>query len=85
MGGIKDDVPIPHSAIMHRNLTLKGKWMFEREDLKSMIKMVEIGVLKLGESAGLRTVGKFKLEEWDTAFTAAEKNAGIGESTLITP
>ncbi len=85
MGGIKDDVPIPHSAIVHRNLTLKGKWMFEREDLKSMIKMVEIGVLKLGESAGLRTVGKFKLEEWDKAFTAAEKNAGIGESTLITP
>lgn len=85
MGGIKDDVPIPHSVFVHRNLTLKGKWMFEREDIKSMIKMVENNVLKLGESGGMRIVGKFGLEDWDKAFTAAEKNAGMGESTLITP
>lgn len=84
MGGIKD-VSIPHSVVMHRNLTLKGKWMFEREDIKGMIKMVENGVLKLGESSGSRIVGKFGLEDWDKAFTAAEKNAGMGESTLITP
>ena len=44
---------------MHMSLTLKGKWMFEREDIKSMIKMVNSGVLKLGESAGLRVVGTF--------------------------
>lgn len=85
MGGIRDDVPISHSAVMHRNLTLKGKWMFEREDIKGMINMVENGVLKLGESAGLKLVGKFGLEDWDKAFTAAEKNAGVGESVVITP
>ena len=85
MGGIMDDVPIPHSMVMHRNLTLKGKWMFEREDIKGMIKLVENGVLKLGKGAGLRTVGKFELEDWDKAFTAAEENAGMGESTVITP
>ena len=85
MGGIRDDVPIPHSVLMHSNLTLKGKWMFEREDIKSMIKMVENGVMKLGESAGLKIVGKFGLEDWDKAFTAAEKNAGVGEMILLTP
>ena len=85
MGGIKDDVPIPHAVVMHWNLTLKGKWMFEREDIKSMIKMVENGVMKLGGSAGLRIVGKFGLDEWDKAFTAAKKNAGLGETVVITP
>ncbi len=85
MGGIKDDVPIPHVVVMHWNLTLKGKWMFEREDVKGMIKMVENGVLKLGEGAGMRIVGKFELEDWDEAFTAAEKNAGIGETAVFTP
>ena len=85
MGGIKDDVLIPHSMVMHRNLTLKGKWMFEREDIKGMIKMIENGVLKLGGSAGVRIVGKFALGDWDKAFTAAEKNAGMGEVTVITP
>lgn len=58
--------------------------MFEREDIKGMIKMVEEGVLKPGKSAGLRTVDEFGLEDWDKAFTAAEKNAGMGESTVIT-
>ena len=47
-----------------------------------MIKMVDIGVMKLGESAGLRDLG---LEEWDKAITAAEKNAGVGEMALLTP
>ena len=85
MGGITEDVLIPHSVVMHSNLTLKGKWMYEREDIKSMLKMVENGVLKLGESAGLRVVGKFGLEDWDEAFTAAEKNAGLGQAAVITP
>ena len=85
MGGIKDDVPIPHSVFIHWNLTLKGKWMFEREDIKSMIKMVGNGVMKLGGSAGFRIVGRFGLDDWDKAFTAAEKNAGLGEFVVITP
>ena len=85
MGGITEDVPIPHSVVMHWSLTLKGKWLFEREDTKTMIKMIENGVLKLSESAGMRIVGKFGLKDWDGAFTAAEKNAGIGEIALIMP
>ena len=77
-------MPIPHSMVMHGNLTLKGKWMCEREDIKAMIKMVKNDVLKL---ARIRIVGKFGLEDWDwdNALTAAEKNAGVGESTLIAP
>ena len=85
MGGIREDVSIPHGVVMHGNLTLKGKWMFEREDIKTMIKMVENGVMKLDKSAGVRIVGKFGLEDWDKAFTAAAKNAGMGEMALITP
>ena len=85
MGGIREDIGLPHGKVMHWNLTIKGKWMYERDDIKSMIKMVEAGVLKLGESGGLRVIGKFGLEEWDAAFTAAENNAGMGESTVIAP
>ncbi|KAK3169535.1 hypothetical protein OEA41_008919 [Lepraria neglecta] len=85
MGGIREDVGVPHGRVMHWNLTLKGKWMYERDDIKSMIKMIEAGVLKVGKSGGLRVVGKFGLEDWDAAFTAAEKNAGMGDSTVIAP
>ena len=79
------DVSFPYWHMVHKNLTLKGKWMFEREDIKRMIKMVEKGMMKVGESEGMKIVGKFGLEDWDKAFTAAEKNAGMGEMALITP
>lgn len=55
MGGIGEDISIPHSVVMHRNLQLKGKWMCERKDIGALVKMVEVGVLKLGEGALLCT------------------------------
>ena len=85
MGGIREDIAIPYSRVMHWNLQLKGKWMYEREDIEGLIKMVEAGVLKLGEGAGLRVMGKFGLEEWDEAFAKAERNAGMGKLTVIVP
>lgn len=85
MGGILEDVPLPLNVIKLKNLQLKGRWMYTRDDVKEMIKMVETGVLKLGESAGLRVVGKFALDDWDEAFTVAADQAGPGLSTLIAP
>ena len=85
MGGIREDIAIPYSRVMHWNLQLRGKWMYEREDIKGLIKMVEIGVLKLGEGAGVRVVGKFGLEEWNEAFSKAEENAGVRTLTVIVP
>lgn len=85
MGGIRDDVSIPHSVIVHRNLALKGKWMYEREDIRGLVKMIEVGLLKLGERAGIEVVGRFGLEDWDAAFKTAEENAVWGKEVLIAP
>lgn len=85
MGGIRGDVAIPYGAVMHRDLKLKGKWMYPRDAVGELVKMVENGLLKIGKPAGFKVVGKFSLEEWDEAFTAAEKNAGMGEQALICP
>ncbi|KAI9875681.1 MAG: hypothetical protein M1830_008120, partial [Pleopsidium flavum] len=57
---------------------LRGKWMYDREAVRALIKMVEVGLLRLGERAGLKVIGKFALEDWDSAFTAAEENPGMG-------
>ncbi|MCJ1315726.1 hypothetical protein MMC15_001046 [Xylographa vitiligo] len=85
MGGIVGDVAIPHSAVMHRNLTLKGCWMYTREDTGAMVKLVERGVLKLGKAAEVKVVGQFGLGEWEKAFDTAAENAGVGLQTLIVP
>lgn len=82
MGGIRGDVAIPHSAVMHRNLLIKGTWMYPREYVPELIKMIEVGVLKLGQG---RMCGRFGLKEWMKAFDCAAENAGMGELTLIAP
>ncbi len=67
---------IPHGVVMRSDLTLKGKWMDEREDIKVVIEMVEAELLKLGMAGGVGVFGEFALEKWDDAFTAAEKGVG---------
>ncbi|RFU24812.1 hypothetical protein B7463_g11522, partial [Scytalidium lignicola] len=85
MGGQKGDISIPLSVVMHQNLTIKGKWMYERDDVLQLIKMVEAGALKLGSEAGCVTVGKFPLEKWQEAFDVAAEYSGPGEVVNIIP
>jgi threonine dehydrogenase-like Zn-dependent dehydrogenase len=85
MGGIREDISISYTWVMHNNLTIKGKWMYTQEDPYLLIKMIESGILKLGERAGLKNAAVFPLEDWSKAFTAAEENPGWGSQTLIAP
>ena len=85
MGGIAEDIPIPHRVIMRKCLQLRGKWMYDRADIHLMIKMIEAGVVKLGEKGGTKVVGQFGLDDWDDAFTTAAANNVMGAQTLIIP
>ena len=59
--------------------------MYDRSDIVGLIKLVETGVLKIGQSDGVKIVGKYGLEDWKTAFDVAADNAGMGDVTLIAP
>jgi threonine dehydrogenase-like Zn-dependent dehydrogenase len=85
MGGIHEDISISYAWIMHNCLTIKGRRMYTQEDTYLLIKMIESGILRLGDRAGLKNVGIFPLEEWSEAFTAAEENPGWGTQALIAP
>jgi threonine dehydrogenase-like Zn-dependent dehydrogenase len=82
MGGLLNDLPIPHRFIMRNNITVKGKWMYYREDIPALINMVELGLLKLDL---VKVVGKFPLQEWEKGYDAAAENTGVGEIAVITP
>ncbi|MCJ1359636.1 MAG: hypothetical protein MMC33_009638 [Icmadophila ericetorum] len=84
MGGIREDVTIPHSMFVHKNITLKGKWMYEPSEVRELIAMVETGVLPLGRKLGVDVVGKFKLEDSEEAFKKA-KDLRLGQKVLIEP
>lgn len=85
MGGIWDDIAVPHDVLLFKEVSLKGKWMFSREDFQAVVQMVEKDLLKLGEDGGWKMMGDFGLDDWDEAFTAAKKNDGIGMVTIMKP
>lgn len=83
--GALQQLEIPPHTFVFKNLTLKGQYMYEREDVELSIKMVEQGLLKLGKAAGHETVAEFGLEEWEKALEEA-KNWGVwGKQLLFTP
>ncbi|CAJ2507091.1 Uu.00g082770.m01.CDS01 [Anthostomella pinea] len=83
--GYHDQLPLPMPFVVLNDLTIKGKWMYTKEDLRVMIKMVETGFLKLGEAGGIKTVGSFPLEEFAAAFEQAADHGGPGLQTVIAP
>ncbi|KAF2094098.1 alcohol dehydrogenase [Rhizodiscina lignyota] len=82
MGGILGDLPLPHRFIMRFNITLKGKWMYYREDIPALIKLIEHGNLKLDH---VKLIGTYPLEEWKEAFDVAADKTGLGEIVLLKP
>ncbi|KAK3196868.1 hypothetical protein K4F52_000212 [Lecanicillium sp. MT-2017a] len=85
MGGVHSDFVLPYGKIVHKELTIKGTFMSTSQQTSNLVKMVETGVLSVGERAGMRVAGKYSLEEWETAFAAAASEAGPGRSVYFVP
>ncbi|KAH6652815.1 hypothetical protein BKA67DRAFT_593026 [Truncatella angustata] len=85
MGGVTGDISLPYWLIMMNSIELKGRWMYSRKEIRKVVKMVEMGVLKLGKSVGHEVVGEFALEDWEQAFGAAGKATSWGQSVVFTP
>ncbi|KAF9077208.1 hypothetical protein BDP27DRAFT_1311996 [Rhodocollybia butyracea] len=84
MGGIKTDISFPYASFMHRNLSLKGTWMYTRYQMLSFVRLIESGLLPIGKGSGLIVERKFGLEDWKEAFEAASV-AGINEVVVFVP
>jgi D-arabinose 1-dehydrogenase-like Zn-dependent alcohol dehydrogenase len=85
MGVVTDDIALPYSYAVWHSLTIKGLYMYERADVKALIKLAESGVLKLGEAAGMKTLGTFGLEEIDKAFQLAASDKRAGRLVAVAP
>ncbi|GME33429.1 putative quinone oxidoreductase [Neofusicoccum parvum] len=85
MGGVADGMALSYGTILYQGLTVKGTWMCTREQAVGLVKMIEAGVLPLGEKRGLHLVGKFGLAEWEKAFQTAAEHASAGEAVALCP
>ncbi|KAL2137290.1 hypothetical protein VTI74DRAFT_5021 [Chaetomium olivicolor] len=85
MGVVEHDVSVSYSLLTWNSLTVRGQFMYEREDARLLIKMAEAGILKLGKEGGIEVVGRFKLEEAGEAFGLAAKNPEVGKLVALVP
>lgn len=74
MGGIIEDIGIPHCFVMRLDIKLCGKWLYSRDDVTLLVKMIDIGLLKLDDSAGVEIIGKYPPEQWKEAFDVAQNS-----------
>lgn len=83
MGVPTNDIDIPYMMAVMRNLTIRGQYMYEREDVKGLIKLVESGLLKLGKAVGMEIVGEFSIEQWDEGIKAAVQSSEPGKMAIM--
>ncbi|MCW5737499.1 MAG: alcohol dehydrogenase catalytic domain-containing protein [Enhydrobacter sp.] len=79
MGGIRSDVSLPYGWMMRYGIEVRGQWMYPREAIPRMIKLVRSGQIKLGE------VTEFPLEQINEAVAHAATNAGPFKMTVVRP
>ena len=82
-GGLKEDLPIPHRYVMRFDITLKGKWMYSREEALAFVKLFTSGVLNVRDLVNV--VAEHKLEDWEEAFQVAWDNGRFGQLVLFKP
>ena len=85
MGGIAGNVSLPYSLIMHQNIHVYGRFMYERVHILQAIKMLENGNLLVGkEGAGIESQ-TFGLGKFEEALEAAAANKSWGSQTVLEP
>lgn len=83
MGVPSNDIDIPYMMAVMNNLTIRGQYMYEREDVKGLVKLLESGLLKLGKAGGYETVGEFSIEQWDEGLKVAVQNPEPGKMVIM--
>ncbi|KAI2627428.1 GroES-like protein [Hypomontagnella submonticulosa] len=77
------EVPTNPWETISKNLTFKGKLMYERDDILQFLKMLERGLFPRGDN--FVDTKTFKLEDWKEALDAGAEHTGIGKFVAFAP
>ncbi|KAF5637956.1 alcohol dehydrogenase [Fusarium sp. NRRL 52700] len=80
--GAHQELKLPTMFIVINDITVRGKWMYTKDNIRNMIKLVEAGYLKLDT---VQTVGDFPMEKFAEAFEKAAKISNPFSQVLISP
>ncbi|KAH7131672.1 alcohol dehydrogenase GroES domain-containing protein [Dactylonectria estremocensis] len=85
MGGIQGDISFPYHMLMFKRLTIQGTFMYTREQVDELIRLVETGILPIGKRGGVEVTGKFSLGKWEEAFQNAHEQMGPRKAAYFIP
>lgn len=86
VGGRGDEtLPIPYFKAMMYSWTVKGSYMYSRQDVEGVIRLAEAGLMKLGKAAGHVVQGVYGLDDFLPAIDKAVETAGPGTLVYIKP
>jgi alcohol dehydrogenase len=81
MGGVRSDLALNYNVLMHKELTVRGAWMYPREAIPRMAQMVRAGLVDLARF----DLTEFALDDANDAVAHAAANAGPRQLTVIRP
>jgi alcohol dehydrogenase len=81
MGGVRSDLALNYNVLMHKELTLRGAWMYPRDAIPRMAHMVRAGLIDLAQFE----LTEFRLDDANDAVAHAAANAGPRQLTVIRP
>jgi len=81
MGGVRSDLALNYTTLVHKELTLCGAWMYPRDAIPRMAQMVRAGLIDLARFE----LTEFGLGAANEAVAHAAANAGPRQLTVIRP
>lgn len=70
-------------AVVSKNISFRGKLMYEREDMIQFVKMLERGLFPRGKN--FVDTKSFPLEDWKTCLDVAAEHTGIAKHVVFSP
>ncbi|EOO01172.1 putative alcohol dehydrogenase protein [Phaeoacremonium minimum UCRPA7] len=77
------DQPYPPWTFVGKNIALKGKLMYERDDMLQFVKMLERGLFPRGKD--FVDTKAFGLEDWKEGLDQGAEHMGIGKHCVFVP
>ncbi len=81
MGGVRSDLALNYNWLMHNDITVRGKWMYERSAVARMVQLIRSGLIDLGQF----DLTEFRLDDVNEAVAHAAANAGPLRLTVLRP
>ncbi|KAG0201048.1 hypothetical protein BGX28_006068 [Mortierella sp. GBA30] len=81
MGGIGENVELPYGLLMLKDITIKGRYMYDRADPLTLVGLVDAGLLDLSKDQSK----VFKLEQVEEALEWSAAHPFAFNATILVP